>query len=218
MSSNSLSGHIPQELGNLKVVVKINLSYNHFSGDIPTTFEKLVSLEYLDLSNDNLSGVIPKSLEGCLSLRYFNASFNRFRGEIPSGGNFKNFTSQSFLGNEALCGDPQFQVQKCPTSSGHGSRKNRVLLILCISLVVVSIIVTLIFAVVVIRRRKRRKVPSQPDLPLIPACERISYHELQQATDDFNETNLLGMGSFGSVYKGVLENGTTVAVKVFNLQ
>ncbi|XP_058109082.1 LRR receptor-like serine/threonine-protein kinase EFR isoform X1 [Magnolia sinica] len=43
--------------------------------------------------------------------------------------------------------------------------------------------------------------------------------ELFKATDGFSSANLIGTGSFGTVYKGVLDRvGTMVAVKVFNLQ
>ncbi|KAL7193786.1 hypothetical protein ACSBR2_025419 [Camellia fascicularis] len=46
----------------------------------------------------------------------------------------------------------------------------------------------------------------------------FSYQELSRATNDFCEANLLGVGSYSSVYKGVLSNGEIVAVKVLNLQ
>ncbi|KAF3649003.1 putative LRR receptor-like serine/threonine-protein kinase MRH1-like [Capsicum annuum] len=39
-----------------------------------------------------------------------------------------------------------------------------------------------------------------------------------QATDVLRESNLVGSGSFGSVYKGILRSETAIAVKVFNLQ
>lgn len=48
--------------------------------------------------------------------------------------------------------------------------------------------------------------------------QRISYQELSRATNGFIEANLLGKGSFGSVYKGILSDGKPIAVKVFNLQ
>ncbi|XP_071698441.1 G-type lectin S-receptor-like serine/threonine-protein kinase SD2-5 [Rutidosis leptorrhynchoides] len=40
---------------------------------------------------------------------------------------------------------------------------------------------------------------------------RFSYKDLQQATNDF--TTKLGQGGFGSVYRGVLNDGTQIAVK-----
>ncbi|KAF7842257.1 putative LRR receptor-like serine/threonine-protein kinase [Senna tora] len=46
---------------------------------------------------------------------------------------------------------------------------------------------------------------------------RISYYELLRGTNGFNESNFLGKGSFGSVYKGVLSSGQLVAVKIFHL-
>ena len=55
------------------------------------------------------------------------------------------------------------------------------------------------------------------DSPLL-SRERRSYYELERATNGYNERNLLGSGSFGTLYKGILEDGKTIAVKVFNLQ
>ena len=47
----------------------------------------------------------------------------------------------------------------------------------------------------------------------------VSYTMLHQATDGFSPNNLIGSGSFGSVYKGVLDQEERfVAIKVLNLQ
>jgi serine/threonine protein kinase len=47
---------------------------------------------------------------------------------------------------------------------------------------------------------------------------RISYQELARATHGFIETNLLGSSSTRSVYRGILSDGTLVAVKVLQFQ
>lgn len=48
----------------------------------------------------------------------------------------------------------------------------------------------------------------------------LSYGELFKATDGFSSANLIGEGSFGAVYRGILDSDQekSVAIKVFNLQ
>ncbi|XVF67690.1 hypothetical protein PTKIN_Ptkin10aG0141800 [Pterospermum kingtungense] len=41
----------------------------------------------------------------------------------------------------------------------------------------------------------------------------FKLHDLEKATDDFAQKNFIGRGGFGFVYKGVLPDGTAVAVK-----
>ncbi|KAJ9540175.1 hypothetical protein OSB04_026681 [Centaurea solstitialis] len=45
----------------------------------------------------------------------------------------------------------------------------------------------------------------------------FSSKEIKRATNNFTPTGLLGAGGFGEVYKGVLDDGTTVAVKCAKL-
>ncbi|XP_059073604.1 putative leucine-rich repeat receptor-like serine/threonine-protein kinase At2g24130 [Cryptomeria japonica] len=47
---------------------------------------------------------------------------------------------------------------------------------------------------------------------------KISLTKLTNATDGFSEANLLGVGNFGKVLKGVLNDGTMVAIKVLSSQ
>ncbi|XP_028803904.1 LRR receptor-like serine/threonine-protein kinase EFR [Neltuma alba] len=54
------------------------------------------------------------------------------------------------------------------------------------------------------------------ELSALGMPRRISYFEILDATNKFDESNLLGRGSFGSVFKGRLSNGTMVAFKIFN--
>ncbi|XP_057956862.1 probable serine/threonine-protein kinase PBL15 [Malania oleifera] len=53
---------------------------------------------------------------------------------------------------------------------------------------------------------------AQPSLGQ-PGERQFTMEELEQATKNFNESNLIGCGSFGLVYKGLLSDGTVVAIK-----
>ncbi|KAL4637521.1 hypothetical protein ACB092_03G082500 [Castanea dentata] len=241
LSFNSLSGHLPIEFGNLEHVTHIDLSWNHLSGVIPTirdleslvnlsiahnkfegpipmSFDKLISMVHLDLSNNNLSGEIPKSLMKLKCLKYFNVSFNRLRGEIPLGGFIAQFSAQSFMGNQALCGPPQLQVPPCEARNVGKSTTTTTVSVRYILPIMVAVILALVLVFVQMRHQKRdAKLKGQEDLICLATWRRITYLELEQATNGFNDSNLVGEGSFGSVYKGILSDETSVAVKVFNL-
>ncbi|XP_027184002.1 receptor kinase-like protein Xa21 [Coffea eugenioides] len=242
LSSNSLSGSLPEEMQNLKAATRLNLSENDISGNIPSSIGGLqnllnlsfaqnkiegsipnsvgnmLSLQCLDLSHNDLSGVIPKSMEALSYLSYINLSFNKLNGEIPSGGPFKNFTSQSFMSNAALCGAPRFLVPLCSPPPLHRSTKKKVLQVIYLVSGIAVAIIAFIVAIISIRYRRKNNVPTAVSWTPLGKAERFSYYELLRATDGYNESNLLGTGSFGSVYRGTQIDGTQVAVKVFKLQ
>jgi somatic embryogenesis receptor kinase 1 len=57
-------------------------------------------------------------------------------------------------------------------------------------------------------------VPAEEDPEVhLGQLKRFSLRELQVATDNFNNRNILGRGGFGKVYKGRLADGSLVAVK-----
>ncbi|KAG6729637.1 hypothetical protein I3842_01G039300 [Carya illinoinensis] len=243
LSSNSLGGHLSSNMTKLDTLEHLNLSRNQITGEIPSIIGEFESLDYLDFSNNslqggipqsfgnlkgldilnlsynNLSGAIPKSLETLPYLKYLNLSFNKLVGEIPSGGHFLNFTAESFSGNSALCGNPIFGVPPCPTIPTYQQSKMKSILLKCILPVIASIII-FIMLVYLLRRHRKSNMEIPTSLNALPTLEHrmISYQELCQGTNNFCESNLLGVGGFGSVYKGILSDRTIVAVKVLSLQ
>ncbi|KAK6154784.1 hypothetical protein DH2020_009032 [Rehmannia glutinosa] len=215
LSMNQLSGPIPSVIGNLRNLVNLSLARNRLEGSIPVSIGSMISLVSLDLSYNNLSGSIPMSSQELQHLEYFNVSFNSLRGEIPTGGPFRNFTVESFKANEALCGVSRFHVPRCRTVSKHKSwRRVHLALFILSGVVAFILLVSLAFIFLIYRRKDNSASRIDGVVSTIP--ERISYYELLQATEHFNESNLLGKGSFGSVYRGVLRDGKILAVKVFN--
>ncbi|XVF18638.1 hypothetical protein REPUB_Repub11eG0039900 [Reevesia pubescens] len=222
-SQNQLSGQISRSIGDLKDLTYLSLSGNRFQGSIPESIGGLIGLQVLDLSRNNLSGIIPKSLEKLLYLEYFNVSFNRLQGEIPSKGTFANYSIRSFMGNKALCAAPRIQLPVPPCKANYSLRQHSgkaIKLVEYILLPIGSTIFLLALILIFSRRRiKKTNLPTnQENLQPLAQWRRVSYQELHQATNEFSDSNLLGVGSFGSVYQGTLSDGLNIAVKVFNLE
>ncbi|KAK4437643.1 Serine/threonine-protein kinase-like protein ACR4 [Sesamum alatum] len=62
-------------------------------------------------------------------------------------------------------------------------------------------------------RKESGKIRPDLDELKIRRAQMFTYEELERATGGFKEESLVGKGSFSCVFKGVLKDGTTVAVK-----
>lgn len=219
---NKLSGEIPETLGSCINLELLNLGENLLQGTIPQTLESLRGVKRLVFSGNNLSGNIPMFLERFQSLQYLNLSFNDFEGEVPIRGIFENISDFFITGNTRLCGGvPQLQLPKCNTTNSLKKHKlSPKLKIVMISVFggLVALVLMSIFVILLYQSRKR----SQSILGSISFRKsflRVSYGDLLSANNGFSLENLIGVGSFGSVYKGILsQDEKVVAVKVLRLQ
>ncbi|CAI0415793.1 unnamed protein product [Linum tenue] len=217
LSHNMLSGNIPGSLGSCVRLELLNLQNNLMQGAIPSSLSSVRGVRILDISGNNLSGQIPKFLEDFTQLQLLNMSSNNFEGQVPEGGVFKSASVVSITGNNKLCGGiAELHLPACQFNQPGRrlSRKWKILISTISSLLFVSFTATCLLLCLMRKRRKEHVDSSTSDPPLQP-----SYQRLHKATNGFSSANLIGIGSFGSVYKGVMdENGATVAIKVFKLE
>ncbi|XP_011036742.1 PREDICTED: putative receptor-like protein kinase At3g47110 [Populus euphratica] len=227
LSRNNLNVSIPEQLfGTTSVLFSLNLSHNQFTGSLPSTIGSLKGLSELDVSCNMLSGEIPTSLGGCTSLEVLHMEDNFFQGSIPSS--FSSLRGIQFL--DLSCNNlsgqlPNFLVTTPFISlnlsynnfEGEVPRKG---------------VFTNESAVSVVGNDKLSGGILELHLPECPNKEPkktknvssaifIGNHNtlLFKATDEFSTPNLIGVGSFSSVYKGKIdEYGTLVAITVLNLQ
>ncbi|BBG99232.1 Leucine-rich receptor-like protein kinase family protein [Prunus dulcis] len=222
LSSNNLSGSIFPQISSCIALTLINFSHNSLEGKLPDSIGELKNLESFDVSGNHLSGRIPLSLNKIRTLTYLNLSFNNFEGRIPSGGIFESVSYSSFLGNQHLCG-PVAVKPVCPQKNR--LFRTRIFLIIFTLVIFISTSLSIICCVIAFRhikalisaeRTETARKPTQPEL--VHNFPRVTYRDLSEATSGFDDQRLLGMGSYGRVYRGVLPDGTTIAVKVLHLQ
>ncbi|EYU40965.1 hypothetical protein MIMGU_mgv1a024855mg [Erythranthe guttata] len=229
---NRFSGEIPSIFGNLSLLtnlymqgnnfslmilssisISLNLSYNVLTGSIPVEVGSLISLASLDFSNNRLSGLIPDSLGKCVSLEQLHLERNLFEGKIHQGlsssTGLKNLdlsrnnlsgTIPSFLGLlrlEQLNLSFNMLQGQVPTT---GIFENETAISLQGNKQLCGGILQLGLPPCTsspVSKKKNLSTPLKITIPLIAGVAAILCL-----------TSLVGVGSFGSVYK---------AVKVLNL-
>ncbi|KAF5952230.1 hypothetical protein HYC85_010174 [Camellia sinensis] len=231
---NSFYGNIPTTLGELSQLKHVNMSINQLKGNIPDELFQLKNLTYLALAVNRLTGILPDSLSNLteltdlvLAVNYFNGKIPEglgaltkleiiLTGEVPIAGKFDHLRRSSLMGNTGLCGGSQILgLPPCEVAKRKHKTRKWVYYVLAISLSCMLLLIMLI-AISVRHRFFKNETKEQLMVPLgHRGTHTLAQRELEIATDGFDEANLLGRGSFGSVYKAIIDEGkTVVAVKV----
>uniref|UniRef100_A0A0D9YUY2 Receptor kinase-like protein Xa21 n=2 Tax=Oryza glumipatula TaxID=40148 RepID=A0A0D9YUY2_9ORYZ len=217
LTSNKLTGKIPDSLGMCQNLVIIQMDQNFLTGTIPITLYKLKGLSVLNLSHNILSGTIPAVLGDLPLLSNLDLAYNNLQGEIPRNGLFRNATSVYLEGNRGLCGGVMdLHMPSCPQVSHRIERKSNLtrLLIPIVGFLSLTVLICLIYLV--------KKTPRRTYLSLLSFGKqfpRVSYKDIAQATGNFSRLNLIGRGSYSSVYRAKLSPvKIQVAIKVFDLE
>ncbi|CAE6257263.1 unnamed protein product [Arabidopsis arenosa] len=176
-------------------VVALNLASNGFTGTLSPAITKLKFLVTLELQNNSLSGALPESLGSMVNLQTLNLSMNSFSGSIPASWSQLTNLKHLDLSSNNLTGNIPTQFFSIPTFDFSGTQLicGKSLNQPCSS---------------------SSRLPGEDDRKIsFGQLKRFSLREIQLATDSFNESNLIGQGGFGKVYRGLLPDKTKVAVK-----
>ncbi|KAI9117219.1 hypothetical protein K1719_011385 [Acacia pycnantha] len=239
---NSLHGTIPPEITNCTELRALYLRANYLQGGIPSNIGNLSYLTILDLSSNSLKGAIPSSIGRLTHLRLLNLSTNFFSGEIPDIGVLSTFGHNSFTGNLDLCGrqvdKPCRTSLGFPVVLPHAasdeatvpppkrsSHYMKVLLIGAMSALALALVIMVSFLWTCIlskqeraaRRYKNIKKHFDPE----SSTKLMTFHgdlpypssTLVEKLDSLDEKDEVGSGGLGTVYRMVMNDSATFAVK-----
>ncbi|KAD2204142.1 hypothetical protein E3N88_41642 [Mikania micrantha] len=190
--------------------------------DSNTTWAAVLENDGESLTYSALGFVPPSaktSLEGCKSSCLSNCSCLVMFFDNNSGNCYMFDQIGSFM--DAKNG-ASFESYVKISQISHVKKKGSMAVVIAIVIVTLFVIISLVFIGIRLYKKKNKKSKaldenhetSEEDnflegLSGMPI--RFTYLDLQQATENFSKK--LGQGGFGSVYEGVLKDGTRLAVK-----
>ncbi|GAB2228045.1 hypothetical protein Droror1_Dr00009874 [Drosera rotundifolia] len=190
-------------------ITDLNLASSCLTGVIPTSLSNLTSLTYLNLSNNGFTGEFPEFLVGMTSLQIIDLSDNNLSGRVPLAllqrANNGSLTLR-LANNPDLC-----VTDHCGRKINY---KLVIPLVLLSSLFVIGLIVLSTFCSWKLNRIGGRGGVVRIERSI--SSNKRQFTELEVINMTRNFQTMIGKGGFGTVYRGSLEDGTQVAVKVLN--
>lgn len=104
---NELSGSLPSFLNSFLYLKTVDFGSNSFSGDIPSNFGSIASLKNLYLDDNNLNGSLPISLVS-INLGLFYVNDNNISGCFPAGYSIFCNKAVDFSNNPNLANNTSF--------------------------------------------------------------------------------------------------------------
>uniref|UniRef100_A0ACD5WLQ3 Uncharacterized protein n=1 Tax=Avena sativa TaxID=4498 RepID=A0ACD5WLQ3_AVESA len=238
-----LNGTISSTLGNLSTLSDIRLHDNNLTGHVPDSLTNLKSLKKLDLSTNNLIGPLPAFGRDVIVNIAGNPNFNGTAPGVPPGGDTPPSPTPSAPahseGQAATAGDRKNKRSVMVLAITIPVAVSMVALISLGAVVLLckkngsvqpqatSVVVhprdssgpDNLVKIVMASNDSFGGTSSgtssqDSDIHMIEARNFvISVQVLRSATKNFAQDNVLGRGGFGVVYKGVLHDGTMIAVK-----
>lgn len=227
--SNNLTGALPTGFASFVQAKEILLSHNLFYGTVTLVASNLPVISKLDLSNNYFEGTLsePFFTGALLDENCFSNQTNQ-RNLVTC----KKFYSDIGLTFQGIINSPSMGMQITGNNSAKSHHLGPILGGVFGGLGFVLLIIMLMFFVLkrqgnmgsaqgqsVSASRKGRAQPFTGDISVNILClgDNFSYAQLQQATAEFNASNLLKAGHSGDLYKGFLEGGLPVVVKRIEL-
>ncbi|KAL3834732.1 hypothetical protein ACJIZ3_009468 [Penstemon smallii] len=235
LQNNNFSGGIPLSLSPRLSV--IDLSFNSLTGKIPSSVENLRRLYVLNLQFNSFSGGLP-SLD-LPRLKFLNLSYNSLNGTIPNS--LQKFPESSFIGNIHLCGSPLTSCSALAPESSPVAEKSRKLSsgsIIAIAVVGAFVMILSLLAILYFCMKKKKDRDSSRVIKAkatygknenlksedfgsgVQGAEKNKLVFFEGCSFSFDLEDLLrasaevlGKGSYGTAYKAILDESTTVVVK-----
>ncbi|KAJ7970872.1 Receptor-like protein kinase [Quillaja saponaria] len=150
-----------------------------------------------------------------------NVQTDLCRFAVLVGSTSSRIEDKAFVQGVHRClGEPNILASEDDASKGKQKRKIATGIWILIGSLTGGVILMILIAACILFKRHFRSTPPEKELTALkgsllnePACPRVPIKTVYTATDNLNESNFIGEGTAGKVYKGIMSNNQHVAIK-----